>query len=150
MTRSEKLKPAARVAESREHDAARALGVSQRRLTELETKLEELYRYRDEYAERLARSNGSLDAGQLADFRAFLTRLNEAIAYQEARVHEARQEHEQSRGQWAFSRRKVDALGKVIARFVEEERHDEDRREQRDLDDRAQRRKARVEDDEKD
>ena len=150
MTRSEKLKPAARVAETRERDAARLLGASQRYIAELEGKLEELYRYRDEYAERLRRADTRLDANQLADFRAFLTRLNEAIAYQESRVREARVEHEKTRGRWVFTRRKVDALGKVLARCAEEERHDADRREQRDSDDRSQRRKTRIGDEDQD
>jgi flagellar FliJ protein len=145
MTRSDKLKPAARVAESRERTAARALGASQQRLAESEAKLEELYRYRDEYARRLASASGGLDAGQLADFRAFLTRLNEAITYQEARVHEAQAQREQSRGTWVHTRRKADAIGKVMTRCIDQERREEDRREQKDTDERSQRRKTPLE-----
>jgi flagellar protein FliJ len=143
VTRSDRLKPAARVAESRERAAAQDVGLSVQHLAELEARLAELLRYREEYAQRLTDAGGSLDAAQLADFRAFLTRLNEAISYQEARVKESRRLHDRLVGRWSTTRQKVDALGKVMTRCLTEERREEDRQEQKEQDDRAQRRKPR-------
>lgn len=147
MKRADKLKPAAHVADSRERAAAREVGTSQRHLAELENKLGELIGYREEYARRLSESHQALDAAQLADFRAFLTRLNEAIAYQERRIGDARRQHTRLISQWTRSRQKVDALGKVMTRFLTEERHHNERLEQKDQDDRSQRRKPTVDDD---
>lgn len=144
MKRADKLKPAADVADSRERAAAREVGTSQQRLAELEQKLAELIGYREEYARRLSDSHQALDAAQLADFRAFLTRLNEAIAYQEGRIRDARRQHTRLISQWTRSRQKVDALGKVMTRFLTEERHHIERLEQKELDDRSQRRKPAV------
>jgi flagellar protein FliJ len=147
MKRADKLKPAADVAGSRERAAARDVGTSQQNLAELERKLAELTGYREEYARRLRESHEALDAAQLADFRAFLTRLNEAIAYQDGRIRDARRQHARFISQWTRSRQKVDALGKVMTRFMTEDRHHVERGEQKEQDERSQRRKPAIDDD---
>lgn len=140
MTRSERMKPITQVAGSRERDAARVLGESQRRLAEVETKLNELTAYRDEYVARLKREGGNgMASRSVLDYQIFLSRLNEAIAYQHGRVSQARREVEQKRALWQASRTQSMALDKVVERYQGDERRAAERREQKELDDRSQR-----------
>ena len=53
MTRSKRIRPVVEIAENRERDAARQLGVSRQSVAEQERRLEELLQYREEYNQRL-------------------------------------------------------------------------------------------------
>lgn len=139
MDRSERLEPVTRVARSREQDAARELGEYRKVLDALEARLAELESYRDEYVQRLSTAAaGGMDAVKLVEYRGFIARLNEAISYQEARVRDARTEFERRRRRWSATRTRVAALDKVVSRYETEARKEEERREQKELDERAQ------------
>jgi len=138
MTRSKRMQPVARVAESRQQNAARNLGERQRALEEQLRRLEQLTEYRGDYASRF--EDGAEWIGMnVRDYRLFLSRLNEAIEEQAARVERARAELEQSRGHWTECRVHQDAVGKAMERFEEEERLEERRRDQAENDEFGQR-----------
>ena len=138
MKRSTRMEPVAEVAGHREQQEAQRLGGCQRQLDEEENKLRQLIAYREEYAGRLNGQQG-MDAVLLRDFRVFLERLNQAIDQQRQRVEQARQACERQRLQWLASRSRAQALDKVTARYRAQERREEERAEQAELDDRAQR-----------
>lgn len=140
MSRSKRMKPVQRVAESREQAAVHKLGQSQQFLDAQRTKLEELCAYRDQYSAAFQTSGGQgLDANRLQDYRVFLARLNEAIRQQEANITQCTCQHEQTRQQWVETRSHHQAIGKVIERFQSEEQKDQDRLEQKEQDERSQR-----------
>ena len=137
MRKSKRMKPVAKVAESRERTAARVLSEQRRVLAEAEAKLAELLGYRDEYAKKLEFSGGAaIDARRMYDFRVFLSRLNEAIIHQQHRVEHSRMEYETRRHQWYATRTKIRAVDKIIERYRGDEARASERRDQVEADDR--------------
>ncbi len=138
MTRSKRMQPVAQVAESRQQDAARILADRQRALEEQQRRLDQLNEYRGDYASRF--EDGQEWIGlNVREYRLFLSRLNEAIEEQAARVERARAELEKSRGHWTQCRVHQDAVGKAMDRFRDEERREEERRDQAESDELGQR-----------
>ncbi len=140
MTRSKRMKPVVKVAEGREQAAARVMGEAQRQLQAQEDKLQELITYRAQYTEQFQVSGGAgLGAARLQDYRVFLSRLNQAIEQQHVRIAQCQQDCERQRSNWMATRTRSQALDKVVERYQREERRADDRREQNETDERAQR-----------
>jgi len=140
MTKSDRLKPVSRVAESRERKAAVEMADFRRFLDAQRARLEELQCYRSDYVRQFEHAGRQgLDAGRMLDYRRILAQLSEAIAWQERRLAVLRQDYEQIRRRWTDSRTRTAALEKVMERYRDEERRQTDRREQGELDERAQR-----------
>jgi len=140
MKKSRRLKPVVRVAENREQQAARALGVAQTRLGQAQQQLEELQRYRDDYRQRFQQAGATgMGAAQLEDYQQFLHKLGQAIEQQGQQVVQATQEAEAKRALWFASRGKVRMLDTVVARYQAIEDQQASRREQREQDERSQR-----------
>ncbi|ANB02794.1 flagellar export protein FliJ [Ectothiorhodospira sp. BSL-9] len=143
MNRSKRMEPVARLADTRQQKAARQLGDWQKTLEDRLARLDELSGYRDEYAQRFESSTSvPLNGLGLRDYRLFLSRLNQAIEQQMKLVQAARAELERSRGQWVEARGRTEAINRVVERFEVEERHEMDRREQAEQDDRNVQRKS--------
>lgn len=141
MTRSRRMQPVARLAESRQLDAVRRMGERQQSLDEQLRRLDELNAYRDEYARRFEDGTQSMVGLNVRDYRLFLSRLNIAIEQQVVEVERARAALEESRGAWRESRVHRDAVHKAIDRFQVEERHQAERNEQSENDEHGRRRK---------
>ena len=135
MGRSKRMQPVVKLAEDRERNDAREFGQSERRLAHMQQKLVELQQYRDEYARRFeAAGSCGLNAMQLRDYRIFLDRLSAAIAQQAVAIAHARQDLAKQRHDWLLSRRRVEALDKVIERYQRQEQDVERRLEQNECD----------------
>lgn len=141
MTRSRRMQPVARLAESRQLDAVRRMGERQQSLDEQLRRLDELNAYRDEYARRFEDGAQSMVGLNVRDYRLFLSRLNIAIEQQAVEVERARAAFEESRGAWRESRVHRDAVQKAIDRFQVEERHQAERNEQSDNDEHGRHRR---------
>lgn len=140
MTRSKRMQPVQRVAQGREQDAMQKLGQSQQFLDAQQARLEELRQYREQYSrEFTASGERGLDASRLRDYRVFLARLGEAIAQQEALVARYQLQHEQTRRHWVESRTHSQAIDNVVDRYRQQEHQQQERREQLEHDERAQR-----------
>lgn len=147
MTKSERLKPVARVAESKERDAAKALGDRQRALSEREAALSELLSYRDEYRRRFQQAGSEgLNGSRLQDYRSFLNRLDGAILQQRELIETARRAYEQQKRVWHEKWNRTKVLDKVVDRYREQEARLETRREQSEHDERAQHIRSEPED----
>lgn len=140
MKKSQRLEPVVKVAESREQQAARALGQAQAQLAQAEQRQAELEGYKEEYLRRFhtAGSRG-MSAAQMEDYRRFLGKLDAAIAQQQQVVAQAAGIVETQRHQWFERRGKTRALDKVVSRYQADERRQEAQQEQGELDERAQR-----------
>jgi flagellar FliJ protein len=139
MKKSDRLKPVQRLSESREQNAARALGESNQAVEAQEQRLSELEEYRSEYYKYVQeRGANGVTAGKLQDLQRFLNNLNMAIEQQKQVVEMARQEREQMKGLWQQAHGKHQALSNVVERYREDERLEDGKREQKDIDEHAQ------------
>lgn len=142
MSRAKRIEPVQDIAEDREKKLAVSVVGFERRASESQTKLQELERYRLEYQQQYAaRAKRGMSVTDLRDYQAFLARLNDAVKQQEALVQRAAAERDAERLRWQEAARKAKALDHVIGKWKTEERRVEDKREQRDTDERAQRTK---------
>ncbi len=140
MVPSKRLEPVKRVAESREKDAARALGDSQRRMRDQEAKLEDLRRYHREYLGRFqSAAEQGMTASQMQEYRAFLEKLDLAIREQEKVVRASKTDCDSKKEHWQQKHVRTKALGKVMDRFRTAEKREVEKKEQNETDDRNQR-----------
>ena len=119
--RAERLGPVVEMSERDERDAAQRLGQCQQQLAQAEFKLGELQRYREDYQQRLVVNGSRGVTGQwLIGYQRFLSQLEEAIGQQERYA-------------------RLEGLRKLVERYRQEQRLVEDKREQKQMDEYAQR-----------
>lgn len=138
MTRSKRIQSVARITDHRERQAAQAFGESRQQLDHQEQRLIELLGYRDEYNTQFQTASGmTMDARRIHEYRLFLDRLNRAIEQQRQVVEQVQLECERQRQGWLATRTRKRALGNAVARFQDHERHEAERREQIEHDERT-------------
>ncbi len=142
MTKSDRFRPLQHVASSRERDAARALGESERRRLEELQRLEALRQYHAEYLERFrsAQQHG-MTVGRLLEYQAFLAKLEKAVEHQADVVRRWEAEAGRRQQAWREKHTRSRVMDKVLENLQDAERQEDDRREQADLDERNQRRR---------
>jgi len=140
VTRSERLAPVQRVLGQTEQQRARDLGEARQLLVAAETKLQDLQQYRQDY-ERVFQQRATTGQSVMAlrDFQVFLARLDQAIQQQGQIAEAARGDVAGRTTRWQSAARQVKAVDSVVGRWQGEERRADDRREQKDTDERAQR-----------
>ena len=123
-----------------EQQRARDLGEARQRLVAAETKLQDLQQYRQDY-ERVFQQRATTGQSVMAlrDFQVFLARLDQAIQQQGQIAEAARGDVAGRTTRWQSAARQVKAVDSVVGRWQGEERRADDRREQKDTDERAQR-----------
>ncbi len=142
MSPSKRFQPVQKLARSREQEAARNLGDIQRQMQAHASRLSELRNYHQEYLARFhAAAENGMSAAQLMEYRAFLAKLERAIAEQEQVLERSQIACSNSRDQWKAKHIRTQALGKVVDRMRREERKLEESREQKQQDERNQRRR---------
>src|SRR5690554_6200884 len=137
MKQSRRIDPLLSRAQDREDSAARELARHQQVLAQHESRLAELRRYADEYA------NGQLAAtspAQLANRRAFVDRLQSAVEQQSLAVADNRRTVEMERGRLLLASRDKKVLEQLAASYRAQERQVDERRSQREMDDLGARR----------
>lgn len=148
MTKSKRLRPVVDMMDSREREAARALGEQLAQLTQKQRQLGELLAYRDEYSQRLRAAGGSgMGARQIEEFQRFLDRIGTAIDQQQQQVALAQRGYEEQRRRYFRSRQRAMAVDKVMSRYRQRERQTEQCKEQRESDERAQRMQTKLDGD---
>lgn len=136
---SQRLQPVHRVAQDREDEAARRFAESQRLLAQREAQLSEMERYLQEYGGSVG--GGATAPALLANREAFLRQLAEALRWQAGAVAEARSRLELARDQWQRKRCDTNVLEHLIGRSDAAELREAERRQQRELDEFALRRR---------
>ncbi len=140
MSRSKRLQPVQRVTEAREKDAAQALGDAQQQLQHLRQQLKELEHYREEYRNQYLQSGSTgFSAQKLQQMQGFLASLDKAIQQQHQNITQAELLCEQKKQLWHQARGRTQALEKVAERYLDEERQQQNRREQKENDEFASR-----------
>lgn len=138
--RAKQLQPAVEQARQHSEDALAQLAAQQQLLAKSEQQLEELRRYRQEYA---AAGESASTVGALLNRQKFVERIDQAIAQQTVEIARVQRQFEHVRSRWHQAHAREGALDSVIERYREQERVAEDRREQSDSDERAQYRRPR-------
>lgn len=139
-SRSKRLQPAADQAHQKAEDALAKLAMQQQALAKAEHQLDELERYRREYAEA---GNGPVSVTALLNRQQFVARIDQAIAQQAAEVNRQHRRLDQVRDHWQQAHARESALDTVIAHHQEHERRTEERHEQAEIDERMQHRRPR-------
>jgi flagellar FliJ protein len=139
MMKSKRFEPIREIASSSANDLSRAMAEAARKVAEIERQIQQLQSYRDDYIGKSGQGNTAVDAVKLQNYRSFLDRLGEALRQQMKSLELARVEYEKRRSAWSAKRIEAESLGRAVERFRKEEQHVADRREQREVDDAAQR-----------
>jgi len=137
MMKSKRFEPIQEIASTEAVDLSRAMGEAGRKVADIESQLEQLKSYRDEYVRNSTQSAAAMDAVKLQNYRSFLDRLGEALRQHLKSLETARAEYERRRALWSEKRVEAESLSRVVDRFRKEEQHVADRREQREGDDAA-------------
>ena len=137
MKQSRRLDPLLRRAQDHEDEVARALAERQQSLDMHQSRLEELRRYADEYANaQMAATSPS----QLMNRRAFLDRVDSAVQQQSQTVDRNRERVDAERARLLLASRDKQVLEQLAASYRVQERQIVDRRDQREMDDLGARR----------
>ena len=137
MMKSKRFEPIQEIASTEAVDLSRAMGEAGRKVADIESQLEQLKSYRDEYVRNSTQSAAAMDAVKLQNYRSFLDRLGEALRQHMKSLETARVEYERRRALWSEKRVEAESLSRVVDRFRKEEQHVADQREQREGDDAA-------------
>jgi flagellar protein FliJ len=140
MTRVDRLEVVQQVADRNERERAERLAEAERNAIEAEQKLVALERYRNEYEEQLAtRGAAGVEVSGVREFQAFLARLGEALVAQRQVLSAARATRDQMLNSWREAAQRAQVVQTLADRWQDQERRDEDRRDQRESDELAQR-----------
>ena len=143
MKRAKRLQPVGQLMDELERESALRVSATQTRLSEAQRRCGELQRYLGEYRAMFEqRAKAGMGVSGVRDYQIFIARLNEAVQAQQTVVDQLTVECQTEREVWAQAAARKTAVGKVIEQAHSDERKAEDRRQQHELDERAQRRSA--------
>ena len=135
-----RLAPVVDMAQRAERAAAVQLARAQGQLTQAEVKLGELERYRSDYQQQWLQSGRQGVSGQwLMNYQRFLSQLEQAISQQAQALAWHQGVVDKARQQWQERYARLEGLRKLVQRYRDEARLAEDKREQKQLDELAQR-----------
>jgi flagellar FliJ protein len=139
-SRAARLAPVIEMAERAEREAARLLGQGQMQLAQAEAKLGELEQYFSDYQQQWLQQGSQGVSGQwLMNYQRFLSQLESAIGQQQRSVNWYRDNLLKLREQWRQRHARVEGLSKLVEGYLREARIAADKREQKLLDEFAQR-----------
>jgi flagellar FliJ protein len=144
-SRAARLAPVIEMAEKAEQEAARLLAQGQTQLSQAEAKLGELEQYYSDYQQQWIQQGSQGVSGQwLMNYQRFLSQLESAIGQQQRSVNWYRDNLQKLRQQWHQRHVRVEGLSKLVESYQKEARIAADKREQKLLDEYAQRLSGRA------
>ena len=139
MKREDRIKSYRSTIEKNENYCKSRFRDAEARLAEATQRLSELQSYRSEYERGLGnRVASGMSGPALLDYHAFIARLGEAIRQQQEVVTGCELEREQQRSRLRDAAVQVRTVSAVVERWRAEDRSSDNRREQREIDERAQ------------
>lgn len=138
--RSKRLQTIVDIKARQEQAALEVLGQSQRQHTEMKKQVEGLTNYRSDYVDKCnAFARDGVKVSRLIEFRAFIDKLDIAIAGQEKLLNRMEQDVQMKRQVWEFTHRSTKTIQKVRESALKTEKKIEDKREQLEQDERSSR-----------
>jgi len=132
MMQSRRIDPLLRRAQEHEDSVARDLAERQNTLAQHESRLEELRQYAEDYANS---QMAATSPAQLANRRAFLERIDQALKQQLQNVDRSRASVDIERDRLLLASRDKQVLEQLAASYRVQEKLIVDRRDQREMDD---------------
>ena len=132
--RPDKIKKLVSLANAEERQSGERTGRVQTQLNDQLRRLSELNAYRQSYAEK-ADDQERIHSVHWKDYQNFLYRLDQAVRSQQEIVQDCERSLETHRRRWLQKRQRLESLQKVENRYLKEAEIEDDRREQRVLDD---------------
>jgi len=140
MKRANRLEIVRKVISDKEQECAVRLTGTQTRLAEAERRAMDLRRYLREYQQSFEqRAKQGIGVNGVRDYQTFIARIGEAVRQQDGLVAQLRAECERARAQWRHAATRKSGIGKVVAKAHHEAREHEERQQQKEIDERAQR-----------
>lgn len=140
MKKSQRIKTLVELKSEQEKNALKVLGISQRKLTDIQTQVENLKKYRQEYQDNFNQIGiGGVKIAQLLEFKSFIEKLDQAIAGQEHALRLCKDELLLKRKVWESIHHKTNGLQKVLDSSIALETKQKNSMEQKDLDERSSR-----------
>ena len=108
------------LAQSKNEEATRRLGLLNRQQHDAQTQLEVLYQYRREYQERMqSASRNGMNPALLKNFQEFIYKLDVAIAQQSKAVEQCKLSAQMGRSEFTSTQRKLKSFDTLQQRHVE-------------------------------
>lgn len=140
MKRSKRLQTIVDLKARQEQTALEILGQSQRQHSDMQKQVDGLATYRNDYVDKCnAFARDGVKVSRLVEFRAFIDKLDIAIAGQEKLLKRMEQDVQTKRQMWEFTHRSTQTIQKVRESALKVEKKIEDKREQLEQDERASR-----------
>ena len=138
--RSKRMQPVADHAEQIEQDAVQRFVQAQRDLEDAQQQLQQLFSYRDEYAQKLVTGQSTgLNIQRMRDYQSFIEKLGKAIDQAHLDIAEKQQICEQKKHDWLKCRSRSQALGMVVEKYRLEEFKQQEKIEQNEQDEHSAR-----------
>ena len=144
MTRTQRLRPVVRHNDNKEKAALQEVARSQGVLHIEQGRLTQLQDYRLEYLQQKKFDIGVFTPVELQEFNRFMQQLDQTIARQSELVEIRQRELEQKRALWQASRVDARKMHKVVEKLQRQEVTEQERREQKALDEFSQRKITRT------
>lgn len=139
-SRAARLAPVVEMAEEAERKAVQRLGQFQQQVTQAQAKLSELERFREDYQQQwINRGGQGVNGSWLLNYQRFLGQLETAMNQQRQSLTWHQNNLNNARQVWQQAYARVEGLRKLVQRYLDEARRAEDKREQKLLDELAQR-----------
>jgi len=139
-SRAARLAPVVEMAEEAERKAVQRLGQFQQQVTQAQAKLGELERFREDYQQQwINRGGQGVNGSWLLNYQRFLGQLETAMNQQRQSLTWHQNNLNNARQVWQQAYARVEGLRKLVQRYLDEARRAEDKREQKLLDELAQR-----------
>jgi len=140
MKKSQRIKTIVDLKAAQEQDSLEALGISQRKLITLQTQVDGLKNYRQDYQDKFNRlGQEGANVGQLMEFRSFMAKLDQAIAGQEYSLDQGKADMANKRKIWESLHQRTQSLQKIYQAALKTEQKQESKAEQLEQDERASR-----------
>lgn len=139
MNKSDRLQPVLRLEEMKEQEAVKRFAQARTQVAEEQQKLEQLLAYSREYQEMVqARGREGIGAVQLQSYHQFIAKLATAIAHQQQQLSLVQSEVAQEEERWLAQRAATGNMEKLVTRYAHDESAERARKEQKELDEQAQ------------
>ncbi len=140
MKKSQRIQVIVDLKADQEQKALQALGEVQRKHQEILNQIEHLSNYRQEYLEKFSTlGDTGMNIHQLQEFRAFVQKLDVAIAGQKQSLQSVAEELTRKRKVWLQANQKTQSLQKVQDSALQVEQAQAEKHEQKEQDERASR-----------
>lgn len=140
LSRAARLAPVVDMAEKAEKAAVQRLGYFQGQVKVAQSKLADLHAFRLDYSEQwIVRGSTGVTGQWLLGFQGFLAQLDTAVDQQRQSLVWHQNNLEKAREAWQQAFARVEGLRKLVQRYREDAQRAEDKREQKLLDELAQR-----------